>query len=730
MEGHSTSPTEINPNSKKSDTLSKTFLQSDSVTLSRSIRLHQSKIPFRKIQKKDAFLEKITSDIALDIDKLLNKRKYITEQSIASLKLDIAALTEKSKLSISKELQSIFENDNNSDKDVKIKQLKTDKFKKNIDDFIFDSVITIRPELRVALSDHIKWEAGVGPIHPDCTLSFRGITLKTADIANGAFGSVSIFTNKDGDTFIGKISKNKMIGRNGRVKDDLADEMKAYQTIYKNPRLGPHPNLVNVYGIAIIPTADGPKRTLLMEKVPGPSGEKLFADLRSAWDGGAISTAEYYSAHQFIGRKLLAVTEHLGKAGIVHNDIKPENFLVNAKTGEPILIDLGLWKKKGGRKIAGTPIFMSPEARNGRPLSELSDLFTIGATLVNGIEGRIGFKKNEEIFYNTDTAPYYPGTEDCYNVAPKDGLYKRLTTIRDDHNKVQHQPGTYSVNLAYSDAVNKMLLPEPHQRIQFSEIADTPFFNDSILDDAEAKRIISKVIAISNEKRLPQPLKTRTLKIPSPANQNKIILENQACFDRLIIVPDLRDFSNLQKNAKSDPVLADFLLREMPVDVQQIVEWKSHGYVDFLETESRQWMDLAIRLQPEIASLTVKSGVKNTGVHNPDTVMTIKEMKERQLHIAEELSKKMGSQLSMDELKKYVAEATTFLRDAANVKIIDRSLSAKVENFSRIVSTIKQVIALDAETRISYEPEKKIDMKFMRWLLTSATPTGRNLIKE
>ncbi|EGF30999.1 protein kinase YopO [Oxalobacteraceae bacterium IMCC9480] len=669
-DGQSTESTEITPPSAQPDTPSKTYRE----------------------------LQDLISTIRLRLDQ--------SRQPTESLKINTDALRRK------------------------FKPFLSNKFKDNTGGTSLDSVTTIRSELDTSLSDPVKWEAGMGPIHPECTLSFQGIKLKTANIASGAFGSVHILENENGDSFIGKTSKNNMRHDDGRIKDDLADEMKAYQIIYENPDSGPHPNLVNVYGIAIIPTADGPKRTLLMEKVPGPSGEKLFADLRSAWDGGAISTAEYYSAHQFIARKLLAVTEHLGKAGIVHNDIKPENFLVNAKTGEPILIDLGLWKEKGGRRIAGTPDFMSPEARDGTPLNELSDLFTVGATLVDGIEDRVTYEKNDQIFYDKNTALRYTGAENYYDVAPKNGLQRRLTTIRDEYDQVQHQPGTYSVKLAYSNAVNKMLHTNPHQRLQFSDIAETPFFNDSILDDAESKKIISKVIGISDEKRIPKSLKKHFLNTSIPANRNKLALVNKNCFDRLIVDPNLPDFSALQKNAKSDPVLAAFLFKKLPANLQYIVESKSHGRADFFIKKSAPWLDLAIRLQPEIASLTVKSGVSETGIHNPETVVTSKEMKDRQVHIAEALSKEMGSQLSMDELKRYMTGATSFLHDTTNIKIIDRSLATKVENLSNIVSIIKKVIALDAETRIHYEPEKKVDIEFMRWLLTSAAPTGRNVIKK
>jgi serine/threonine protein kinase len=71
---------------------------------------------------------------------------------------------------------------------------------------------------------------------------------------------------------------------------------------------------------------------------------------------------------------------------IIHRDLKPENILVDENLNA-YLIDFGLAKTRDGEVAnstitGGTPGFMSPEELFNRPLTEASDLYSLGATLI------------------------------------------------------------------------------------------------------------------------------------------------------------------------------------------------------------------------------------------------------------------------------------------------------------------------------------------------------------
>ena len=71
---------------------------------------------------------------------------------------------------------------------------------------------------------------------------------------------------------------------------------------------------------------------------------------------------------------------------IIHRDIKPENILVDEQLNA-YLVDFGLARLRNAKMalssfVTGTPGFMPPEEQFGYALTEASDLYSLGATLI------------------------------------------------------------------------------------------------------------------------------------------------------------------------------------------------------------------------------------------------------------------------------------------------------------------------------------------------------------
>ncbi|TAF07725.1 MAG: serine/threonine protein kinase [Nostocales cyanobacterium] len=71
---------------------------------------------------------------------------------------------------------------------------------------------------------------------------------------------------------------------------------------------------------------------------------------------------------------------------IIHRDIKPENILVDEQL-KAYLVDFGLARLQDAKVdlstlVAGTPGFIPPEEQFGHGLTEASDLYSLGATLI------------------------------------------------------------------------------------------------------------------------------------------------------------------------------------------------------------------------------------------------------------------------------------------------------------------------------------------------------------
>lgn len=89
-----------------------------------------------------------------------------------------------------------------------------------------------------------------------------------------------------------------------------------------------------------------------------------------------------------IAVSILDILVYLQKrdAPIIHRDIKPDNLLVDQQLNA-YLVDFGLARIKGAKIsmssfAVGTPGFMPPEELLGYTLTEASDLYSLGATLI------------------------------------------------------------------------------------------------------------------------------------------------------------------------------------------------------------------------------------------------------------------------------------------------------------------------------------------------------------
>ncbi len=151
-----------------------------------------------------------------------------------------------------------------------------------------------------------------------------------------------------------------------------------------------HPNIVPIYEIG---EHDG-QHFFSMKLIDGGSLARLLAS--GKWVVGGKESRK--KATQLLAIVARAV-HHAHQRGVLHRDLKPGNFLLDAR-GQPHVTDFGLAKRVEGDSqltrscaIVGTPNYMSPEqARSEKVLTTGVDIYSLGAILYELLTGRPPFR--------------------------------------------------------------------------------------------------------------------------------------------------------------------------------------------------------------------------------------------------------------------------------------------------------------------------------------------------
>ncbi|MEU8824185.1 protein kinase [Streptomyces sp. NPDC048636] len=145
-----------------------------------------------------------------------------------------------------------------------------------------------------------------------------------------------------------------------------------------------HPNVVVVHDVV---DHEG-LPCIVMEYVPSTT----LADVLK--DGGSVSPADAAR----IGRGMIAALRAAHAAGVLHRDVKPGNVLLGPE-GRVVLTDFGIAMATGTStltktgEVVGSIDYIAPERVRGRTPGPASDLWALGATLYQAVEGRTPFRK-------------------------------------------------------------------------------------------------------------------------------------------------------------------------------------------------------------------------------------------------------------------------------------------------------------------------------------------------
>jgi serine/threonine-protein kinase len=174
---------------------------------------------------------------------------------------------------------------------------------------------------------------------------------------------------------------------------DTEDMFKRFRQEAKAASSIGHPNIVEISDFGTLP--DG-SPFFVMEYL---QGHDLASMLKQ---GGALPWQRAFE----LGIQICSALHAAHEAGIVHRDVKPDNFFVITRGGREIVkvLDFGIAKLLGddGSVVTrtglfvGTPEYMSPEQAEGIDLDRRVDVYGTGIMLYQLVTGRVPFKGRDE----------------------------------------------------------------------------------------------------------------------------------------------------------------------------------------------------------------------------------------------------------------------------------------------------------------------------------------------
>ncbi len=226
-------------------------------------------------------------------------------------------------------------------------------------------------------SDGINWNSFIGR-------ELANVTL-VKELGRGMMGVVFVGFQKSLKRQVAVKVLHKSKVRNSAAWQSFRDEGEALAVLN-------HPNIVPIYEMGqaddcyfqVMQLVDGSDlRSIVKKSLKHPIPAKRLIPLPETLE---------------IVIRTLDGLDFAHEGGVIHQDMKPANILIEHRDKRPLIADFGIariieaeYSSEG--KIVGTPLYMSPEQAGGRPVDGRTDIYSMGVILFEMLAGTLPVKE-------------------------------------------------------------------------------------------------------------------------------------------------------------------------------------------------------------------------------------------------------------------------------------------------------------------------------------------------
>lgn len=216
-----------------------------------------------------------------------------------------------------------------------------------------------------------------------------GNVVIVKELGKGSMGGVYVGYQKSLKRRVAVKLLPRFSGESGRARRQFRDEAETVAVLS-------HPFIVPIFEMG----EDEDYFFQVMQLVPGMDLGRMIRDRLK---------------HPVAARRLLAparvvdivckVLEGLGYAhreGVIHQDIKPANIMVDERAQRPLIVDFGIAKTArmeywGQGLVVGSVLYLSPEQAAAQETDRRSDIYAMGMVLFEALAGRLPLREEEGI---------------------------------------------------------------------------------------------------------------------------------------------------------------------------------------------------------------------------------------------------------------------------------------------------------------------------------------------